>query len=205
MSGIIWFDIIIIAFVLILGIKGVINGFVREIFGLLGLIGGIVVASRYAEFSGNLISQNVYLIADDSGRFFAGFLVTLLVVWIVCILLGKIFAKLINLSGLGFIDRILGFLVGSGKVFLVISVLVAIVSNIEILNNKIKPYFSDSKVYPILLQTGAYIMNMDIKSSFESAKDKVDDVAKMVIQSKEIEEIPNLDNNQSLENNTTKE
>ena len=35
MDFITWFDIIVIAVVVILGIKGVINGLIKEIFGLI--------------------------------------------------------------------------------------------------------------------------------------------------------------------------
>ena len=42
------FDVVVVSLVLILGIKGVISGLIKEIFGLVGLIGGIVVASRFA-------------------------------------------------------------------------------------------------------------------------------------------------------------
>ena len=44
-----WFDIIVIALVLILGVKGIINGLIKETFGLIGLIGGLVVASRFSD------------------------------------------------------------------------------------------------------------------------------------------------------------
>ena len=37
-----WFDIIIIALVLMLGIKGILNGLIKEAFGLIGLIGGLI-------------------------------------------------------------------------------------------------------------------------------------------------------------------
>ena len=50
------FDVVVVSLVLILGIKGVISGLIKEIFGLIGLIGGIVVASRFGVRVGNLIS-----------------------------------------------------------------------------------------------------------------------------------------------------
>ena len=54
------FDVVIVSLVLILGIKGVISGLIKEIFGLIGLIGGIVVASRFGIKVGHLISDNIY-------------------------------------------------------------------------------------------------------------------------------------------------
>ena len=70
--------------------------------------------------------------------------------------------------------------------------MVAIVSKISILNQKISPYFEGSKVYPILLSAGQFIMAMDISS----VKDSVENT-KIVVP-----EI--LDNNDSMEQNLTK-
>lgn len=49
MDFVTWFDIIVIALVLILGIKGILNGLIKEVFGLIGLIGGLIVASRFSD------------------------------------------------------------------------------------------------------------------------------------------------------------
>lgn len=167
------FDIGILAAVLILGIKGIINGLIREVFGLLGLIGGIVVASRFASDAGKIISDNVYKIEGDSILFFAGFLSILIVFWITCVGIGMFLAKLAGLSGLGFLDRVGGFLMGSLKIFLIFSVLVATVSNIHALNSKIEPYFKDSKLYPILLTAGKWIMNIDVNSVKKSIEERI--------------------------------
>ena len=53
---------------------------------------------------------------------------------------------------------------GSAKIFLVFAVLIVTVSNIQVLNNKIEPYFAGSKLYPVLLETGKWIMNVDVKA-----------------------------------------
>ena len=131
------FDVVVVSLVLILGIKGVISGLIKEIFGLIGLIGGIVVASRFGVRVGNLISDKIYKLDGDSVLFFAGFLTTLIVFWVVCLGIGAFLSKLVGLSGLGFLDKLGGFAVGSAKIFLVFAVLIVTISNIQILNNKI--------------------------------------------------------------------
>ena len=60
------FDVVVVSLVLILGIKGVISGLIKEIFGLVGLIGGIVVASRFAAKAGQIISDKVYKLDGDT-------------------------------------------------------------------------------------------------------------------------------------------
>jgi hypothetical protein len=156
------FDLGVAALVLILGIKGVINGLIKEVFGLVGLIGGIVVASRFAKEAGELVSEKVYKLDGDSVLFFMGFLVLLIGFWLACLAIGAFLSKIVGLSGLGFLDKIGGFIIGSAKIFLAFSVLFAIISNMQTINSKIEPYFQGSKLYPILLSSGKWIMNLDV-------------------------------------------
>ena len=169
MDFITWFDIIIIAVVIILGIKGIINGLIIEVFGLIGIIGGVIIASRNANLVGDLISLYIYQLSD-SAEFFFGFLLALLVFWFVCLMLGNLLSKMLKMSGLGFVDRLLGFFVGAAKIFLVLAILAAIVSKISVLNQKISPFFEGSKVYPILLSAGQFIMAMDVSKVKESVE-----------------------------------
>lgn len=163
MEGFVWFDLILAALVLILGIKGLMNGFIKEVFGIIGLIGGVIVASRYATEVGELVSKNVYAV-QETFWFHLGFLVTLIVFWLLCLGLGYIFSKMLSMSGFSFVDRLLGFIVGSAKIFLVFAIFVFIISNIKIINEKLEPYTKNSFFYPILLQSGEFIMNQSVKT-----------------------------------------
>jgi membrane protein required for colicin V production len=42
------FDLIVGSIILLLGLKGILNGFFKELFGLIGIVGGIFVGSRVA-------------------------------------------------------------------------------------------------------------------------------------------------------------
>ena len=126
MEAVSWFDLAVVALVLVLGIKGLLNGFIKEIFGIIGLIGGVIVASRYADEVGELISKNIYAIAENLW-FHIGFLITLIVFWVVCLGLGHIFNKMLKMSGFSFLDRLLGLIVGSAKIFLVFAIFVFII------------------------------------------------------------------------------
>ena len=158
-----WFDIIIIALVLMLGIKGILNGLIKEAFGLIGLIGGLIIASRFSDLSGEFITKNIYKFENSSFLQFVAFISLWLVFWIVCLLVGKFLSKIVSVSGLGFLDRLGGFVMGSGKIFLTFSAVVAVISGTS-LNNIIAPYFANSKVYPVLIETGKWITNLDVKN-----------------------------------------
>ncbi|AQW81974.1 CvpA family protein [Campylobacter pinnipediorum] len=158
-----WFDIAIVGIVLILGIKGLINGLIREVFGLIGLIGGLIVSSRFSNLAGEFIDKNIYKINNSSMLEFISFICLWICFWILCILIGKFLAKLVGASGLGFVDRVGGFLAGSGKIFLTLAAVLAVISNTN-LNSTIAPFFTNSKVYPVLLQSGKWIINMDVQA-----------------------------------------
>ncbi|MDD3506074.1 MAG: CvpA family protein, partial [Sulfurimonas sp.] len=101
-----YFDIIVLIIVLFLGLKGIINGFFKELFGLLGIIGGIFIASRVGKDVGELISDAVFKFENSAAIDFTGFLVTLILFWLLMVVVGLIFKKLSSLSGLGIFDKL---------------------------------------------------------------------------------------------------
>lgn len=173
-----WFDIIIVVLVLMLGIKGILNGLIKETFGLIGLIGGLIVATRFSDVAEEFITKNIYKFENPSFLQFVAFISLWLVFWIVCLLVGKFLSKIVSVSGLSFLDRLGGFVMGSGKIFLTFSAVVAVISGTS-LNNVIAPYFTNSKVYPVLIETGKWITNLDVKN----IKNELDE---MVVRPKDV-------------------
>ncbi len=160
--GFYWFDAFILGFTLLLGLKGIINGLIKEIFGLLGIVGGVFIASKYADRASLFIQNTFYKIQNESLASFVGFLALLILFWLFCLLLGNLFSKLIKLSGLGFLDRFGGFLFGGLKVFLIFAILVFCVSRIGFLNQKLQDFAKDSYTLALLKKSGAYIMNQPL-------------------------------------------
>jgi len=156
------FDFVVIALIVILGLKGLFRGFIKEIFGIIGIIGGVFVASRVAVDVGKLIND-IIPIPNENTITMVGFIVVLVCFWIVAYLLGMILDKVFDLSGLGFFNRILGFFFGAGKIFLLISVIIYSASQIKMVNDKLQPKVKNSVTFPILIESGKYIIKLDIK------------------------------------------
>lgn len=196
-----WFDIIIIALVLMLGIKGILNGLIKEAFGLIGLIGGLIIASRFSDLSGEFITKNIYKFENPSLLQFVAFISLWLVFWLVCLLVGKFLSKIVSVSGLGFLDRLGGFVMGSGKIFLTFSAVVAVISGTS-LNNIIAPYFANSKVYPVLIETGKWITNLDVKN----IKSELDEIVARPMDTNKTDSFISMDANASVntDSNITK-
>ena len=158
-AGFFWFDILILALTILIAIKGILNGFVKELLGLIGLIGGVLLASRYADEMSTFIRSYVYNITNLDIAKFLGFISIVVLVWILCVFLAAILSKLIKLSGLGFLDRTLGFIFGGAKVFLIFAILVYCTTKISFISQKIKPLMQDSSMFLVLEELGAFIMN----------------------------------------------
>jgi len=156
-----YFDVSIASIVLLLGIKGFMNGFVKEAFGILGLIGGVYFASRQADLAGEFIHSNFLALDNPSLLKLIGFLAILVSVWLTVTLVGMLISKMISVSGLGFFNRLLGFVAGGGKYFLIFALIVTALSNVKLFRDNIGKYVEDSVLYPYLKETGAYIINLD--------------------------------------------
>jgi membrane protein required for colicin V production len=158
-----YFDVTIGAIVLILGIKGFINGFIKEVFGLIGLIGGVYLASRLTGDASTFIDTNFIHIENTALLKLLGFLTILTIVWMGATILGSIFSKLTSASGLGFINRLLGFIAGGGKYFIIFALIVTALSNVSLVKDNVQKYVKDSVLYPYLLKAGTSIIHLDPK------------------------------------------
>lgn len=175
-----YFDIIVSIIILFLGLKGILNGFFKEVFGLIGIIGGIFVASRLGDSVGHFLNDLIFNFDNNSAVSFTGFIIVLALFWFVMIGIGMAFKHLTLLSGLGPLDKILGFIVGAGKFFCITAVIAHASYNIKALKSVIDDTsLKTSVLFPILTQTGSYIMKLDpveisqdINQKASSLKDK---------------------------------
>ena len=156
-----YFDLVVGGIVLLLGLKGILNGFFKEVFGLVGIIGGVFVASRFANEAGTYISNMVFHFDNQSAINFTGFLVVLAGFWAVMVVVGALFKKLVSASGLGIFDKILGFVFGASKFFLIGSIIVYAIYNMKTLRENLKKPMEGSILFPVMVETGGFIMKLD--------------------------------------------
>jgi len=163
------FDIIVIALVVILGLKGLMKGFIKELFGLIGIIGGVFVASRVAKDVGDLVA-GFFALENENTILLVGFIVGLILFWIIAYILGSILEKVFEASGLGIIDRVFGFLFGAGKVFLLFAIIAYATTGVKVVYDSLAPKMKDSIMFPILVSTGGYIIKLDTGKFSEDVK-----------------------------------
>jgi len=182
-----YFDLVAASIILLLGLKGVLNGFFKEVFGLIGIVGGIFIASRAGDEVGEYLNNLIFNFDNAAAISFTGFLTTLLVFWLLMVLAGTIFKKLSSLSGLGIFDKILGFVFGASKFFLIAAVIAHAAYNIKAMRPTIESALGTSQLFPILVSAGSYIMKIDpveisedinatIDTATQNVKDKTDEI-----------------------------
>ncbi len=141
------FDVLTISIIFFLGLKGIFKGFVKEVFALFGIVGGVFVASRMA--------------SDFSSSSFFVFIVVFAIFWALCYFAGIAVAKVTSLSGLGIVDKLLGFTFAAGKIFFIFSIIIYSAANIDLIKNKMEPKLKTSSMYPLFVYSGGAIMKLD--------------------------------------------
>ena len=168
-STINYFDAIIGGLILILAFKGFLNGFIKEFFGLLGIVGGVYIASRLVDDVSVFIYDNFLQIDNGATLKLIAFVSVLSIIWISSIILGAVFSKLSEMSGLGFVNRLFGFIVGGGKYFLIFALIITALSNVTLVQENLGKYVNNSHLYPYLKEAGSFLINID-PTLFENQK-----------------------------------
>ena len=180
------FDIVVVSLVVVLGLKGLFRGFTKEFFALVGIIGGVFVASRLSASVGDIVNSMIPM-ENENTILLVGFVVSLVVFWIFAYLIGTVLAQVFKMSGLGVFDRLLGFVFGAGKIFLLFSIISYAVTQVQIINDNLAPKLENSIVFPLLTDTGSYIIKLDTSNFQEKVTEKLDVVVDSTKQT--IEEI----------------
>lgn len=178
-----YFDIIIVAIVVILALKGLFTGFIREVFSAIGIIGGVIIASRFNVSFGEWINSFLKLESQTILNL-TGFMVILGAIWILSLILAEVVVRFAKFIKLGKLDRILGVIVAGLKIFLIISIILFTFSKINFLSNFTNKLQDSSFCYPIMIKVGSLI----VKTNFVSeVRGKATDFGNQVL-----EEVKNM-------------
>jgi len=132
--------------VVIIGLSGLLSlwrGFVREAISLggwlLAFVAANLLALHLAEFIGDLI-------ANRTGRYIVAWSLVFVLVLVLSSLAAKLFSKLINVSGLGVLDRILGTVFGLLRGALIVMAIVFVLR--QLIPESERSMLRDSQLMP---------------------------------------------------------
>jgi len=118
-----WVDIVIIAVAALFGLLGLWQGFIKALFGIAGLIGGIVLAGHFYQGLALKLSAE-----GATWAVIAAYAIILIATMIVAGVIGWVVAKLVHITLLGWLDRLIGGILGVGIGLLLVAAVLAIVS-----------------------------------------------------------------------------
>jgi membrane protein required for colicin V production len=156
-----YFDVAVGSIVLLLGLKGLMNGFSKELFGLIGIVGGLFVASHIGGPIGKFLNESVLHFETAAAVNLVGFIFTVGIFWLLMVALGAGFKRLSTLSGLGVLDQILGFFVGASKFFFIASVIVYALFSVTAIKENFGEKMKDSVFFEPMLATGNFILHIE--------------------------------------------
>lgn len=156
-----YFDVAVASIVLLLGLKGLLNGFSKEVFGMVGIVGGVFVASHLGGIIGHFLNDTVFHFETATAINLMGFVFALGIFWLLMVALGSGFKRLSTLSGLGTLDQILGFVVGSSKFFFILSIIVYALFSVTAIRENFEEKMAQSFFYEPMMATGNFILHIE--------------------------------------------
>lgn len=135
-----WFDIAIIAVVGLSVIVSFFRGFIREAVSLITWIVALILALKFASMLGD---QFTSFIASPSLRYTLAFVIIFLVVLILGMILNKFVRYLVDKTGIGFFDRLLGVIFGFARGILLVAIVLLLLQVSGLQNEK---WLKDSKL-----------------------------------------------------------
>jgi len=153
-------DITIIILVLLMSIKGLMNGFLRELFGFIGLIGGIFIASRAAEPLGHKIDTSLFHLENFAALKLIAFLAVLAAIWGGVVFIGNLIVGVSKEGAHSAPDRLFGFLVAGTKYLLIFALIVSALFRSPLIRDNIATSITQSQLYPVLDRIGSQLINL---------------------------------------------
>ena len=118
-----WLDIVIIVIAAVSAIACLFQGAIRTAFGIAGLLGGIFLAGHYYQSFASLLSPD-----GASWSKVAAYAIILLLTLLAALIIGWVAKQFIHLVVLGWIDKLVGFVLGAGLGAMLCAAILTIVS-----------------------------------------------------------------------------
>ncbi|CAJ99204.1 CvpA family protein [Helicobacter acinonychis] len=173
-----YIDLALLVVVVAFGIRGFYHGLVSEVAGILGIVLGVYLASRYSVAIGQLFSDHLYDLRNETMTNLIGFLLVLASVWVFFLALGVVLGKVLKFSGLGIIDKALGFIFSCLKTFLVLSFILYALSKMELMKDANTYLQEKSDIFPTMKSIASKIMHLDgVKHVEQNLKENLEEMS----------------------------
>jgi len=135
-----FFDLVVAALFLLFMVRGVWIGFVRQLAAFFALVGSYVIAGQYAD---RIFPWTERLVDNPKLTFFVSFAILFVVSAMVFTLIGKVLHRFLQITLMGWLDRLTGLLLGCAKAALVASLLyMLLASTLSATNDMLRKSYS---------------------------------------------------------------
>ncbi len=155
-------DLVFGVIIIVVAIMGAFKGFVRQIVGLLSIFAGVWCAFKFGSWAAVKVQQWCH--AGERTMYIACFIIIVVLVILLGWLLARFIEKILKITTLGWLNRLLGAILGAAKIILLLAVIVYafnrintnwnLVSNATLKESSIWVWLVDlyEKVFPYLLK-----------------------------------------------------
>lgn len=154
----VWIDYALIAVVALSALISLFRGFVKEALSLLVWVLSFLVATQYAETVAAFLEAQIN---NDEIRYALAFATVFLATLIICAIITRLIVKLIRLSPLSGVDRVIGVFFGLMRGVVLVAVVVLLGNMTPLAAD---PVWSDSIIIAELQQfTDWFVENMQLE------------------------------------------
>ncbi len=157
-----YIDVALIVIIVVIGFRGFATGFVSEASSFVGVVLGVFLASMFGVHMGKAV-QSLYDFNSPTIHYVFGFITILLLCMFIFWTIGFVISKKLQLTGLNFLNKGLGFVFASIKVFFVFSFIVYAISQISFLNTTFKPFAEKhSQMYVSMMKVAGVFIKLPV-------------------------------------------
>lgn len=158
-------DIIIVGLVAFLAIKGLVNGFTKEVLNFITIVAGVILAARYNTKVVQYINeQNLAPQIPDEFAKIIGFILIIVSIWLLIGFISSIITKLTSKPS-GFLSRLLGYILSAARYLFIFSLIIFGVSQSDFFKKSATKFKSETQLFEPMSQIGAKILNIDVNNT----------------------------------------
>lgn len=163
-------DWVLLIIVLSCALRGIWRGAIAQVLSIIGLVGGFVLASHFYLPLSEKLKQTFPALGAAHA---IGFAVLFVLTWLCLAVCGAWLARLFRKTGLGFVDRIWGLLLGLCKAIVASIILIAALT--FVLPHE-SPVLRQSRLIPYVYETSRVMVEMTpkrVRDLFELKRQKI--------------------------------
>ena len=182
-----YLDIIILIPIAYFAYRGLVNGLVREVFGIVGMILAVFVTFEYMRPVAEFLSPFIDL--TDQSILITGIVIFVMVI-ITVQLLAWLLERLFKLIRLGVVNKFAGLLFASLKGAIIISAILLLLAGINVPSEDAR---DESRVYPVIIYIAPATYDM-VASFYPGAKDFIQTIENTIEENNSIRQLPIFEN-----------